>query len=638
MNETACILIAEADPHLLQASSNLLRRAGYRVLEAATGDDALRMAGEQKPDLILLDTGLPDVDGLEICRRIKADATPTGSFVVMLSSTKTESENQVAGLQACADGYIVWPIPDQELLACIQALLCSQQAETTLQPVHDDLDLQMKERAAELTEQVKELNCLYGMSRLIERSGIALAEILQGTAALLPAAWQYPEITGARIFLQGQEFPTENFRHTDWMQACDILVHGKRAGSVEVCYLEGRPERAEDPFLEEERTLINAVAERLGRVVERMQTEQALRQSEGLLRTIAANYPAYLSIVEKGEKDLVVGFTSGKQFERDGLNPNDFVGLTVEEIFGEQAFVVREHYLKAFGGEEVSFQLSINNQHQSYRVVPLHDELGQVQRILAVVEDITARKLAEDALRQRSAELQARNEELDAFAHTVAHDLQNPLSMIIGFADVLEQRYTTLPTEDVEHSLGTIVRSGRKMSKIIHELLLLSSVRGIDVDVQPLDMPRIVTEARLRLARPIQEHQAEIVLPEVWPKALGHAPWIEEVWVNYLSNAINYGGCPPRVELGAAVQAGGSTPPAVRFWIRDNGPGLTPEEQAQLFVPFTRLAQGKAKGLGLGLSIVRRIVNKLGGEVGIESDGVPGQGSLFFFTLPAAIE
>jgi signal transduction histidine kinase len=151
-------------------------------------------------------------------------------------------------------------------------------------------------------------------------------------------------------------------------------------------------------------------------------------------------------------------------------------------------------------------------------------------------------------------------------------------------------------------------------------------------------MPRIVTEARLRLARPIQEHQAEIVLPEVWPKALGHAPWIEEVWVNYLSNAINYGGCPPRVELGAAVQAGGSTPPAVRFWIRDNGPGLTPEEQAQLFVPFTRLAQGKAKGLGLGLSIVRRIVNKLGGEVGIESDGVPGQGSLFFFTLPAAIE
>jgi two-component system sensor histidine kinase/response regulator len=163
-------------------------------------------------------------------------------------------------------------------------------------------------------------------------------------------------------------------------------------------------------------------------------------------------------------------------------------------------------------------------------------------------------------------------------------------------------------------------------------------VRGVDVDVQPLDMARIVTEARLRLARPIQEHQAEIVVPDAWPKALGYAPWIEEVWVNYLSNAIKYGGRPPRVELGAVVQAGGSAPPAARFWVRDNGPGLTPEEQARLFVPFTRLAQASAKGHGLGLSIVRRIVEKLGGEVGVESTGMPGQGSLFFFTLPAVIE
>jgi signal transduction histidine kinase len=109
---------------------------------------------------------------------------------------------------------------------------------------------------------------------------------------------------------------------------------------------------------------------------------------------------------------------------------------------------------------------------------------------------------------------------------------------------------------------------------------------------------------------------------------MGYAPWIEEVWMNYISNGIKYGGKPPRLELGAECLSGG----AVRFWIRDNGVGVAPAQQSQLFVPFSRLHQIRAQGHGLGLSIVQRIVNKLGGEVGVESDGE--HGSLFFFTLP----
>jgi signal transduction histidine kinase len=146
-------------------------------------------------------------------------------------------------------------------------------------------------------------------------------------------------------------------------------------------------------------------------------------------------------------------------------------------------------------------------------------------------------------------------------------------------------------------------------------------------------MANIVDEARLRLSDLIEERQAEIVLPEAsaWPVALGHAEWIVEVWVNYFSNAIKYGGQPPCMKLGAEAQPDGM----VRFWARDNGHGLSPEEQARLFTPFTRLNQVRAKGHGLGLSIVRRIVEKLGGQVGVESR--IGQGSSFFFTLPSAV-
>jgi len=248
------------------------------------------------------------------------------------------------------------------------------------------------------------------------------------------------------------------------------------------------------------------------------------------------------------------------------------------------------------------------------------------------LEDITARKRAEEALRERAAELERRNEELDAFAHTVAHDLKGPLSPLIGFAHVLTQASDRLSEGQTHEIYQTIARSSRKMANIIDELLLLSSVRTMEeVETGPLDMARVVAQAQARLAHFAEERQAEILLPEAWPVAVGYGPWIEEVWVNYLSNAIKYGGEPPRVELGAAVPdvaTGG-----VRFWVQDNGAGLTPEEQARLFTPFTRLDQTRATGHGLGLSIVRRIVERLGGQVDVDS--TPGEGSVFGFTLPS---
>lgn len=234
------------------------------------------------------------------------------------------------------------------------------------------------------------------------------------------------------------------------------------------------------------------------------------------------------------------------------------------------------------------------------------------------------------ALRRRTFQLQARNEELDAFAHTVAHDLKSPLAHIVGFAETLEHDYPELSNEELLRSLHTMAQSGRKMNRIVEELLLLAGVRKARIEAKPLNMDKIVTEAIKRLADMVRQYAPEITAPETWPVALGYAPWVEEIWVNYLSNAFKYGGWPPRVELGASVQSDGM----IRFWVRDNGPGLPPQAQARLFTPFTRLRQVHLKGHGLGLSIVRRIAEKLDGQVGVESN--VGEGSVFTFTLPAA--
>jgi len=232
-----------------------------------------------------------------------------------------------------------------------------------------------------------------------------------------------------------------------------------------------------------------------------------------------------------------------------------------------------------------------------------------------------------EALRQRTVELEARNEDLAAYAHTVAHDLKNPLSYVVSLAEVLREEYDTIPEEELLRYLHKMAQRGRKMTNTIDELLLLAGVRQMEVGMIPLDMASIVAEALQQLGDMIEEHQAEITLPETWPVALGHGPWVEAVWVNYLSNAIKYGGHPPRMELGAMVQSGRE----VCFWVRDNGAGISPEEQARLFKPFTRIEQVSTKGHGLGLSIVQRIVSKLGGQVGVESE--IDQGSVFSFTL-----
>jgi two-component system, sensor histidine kinase and response regulator len=227
-------------------------------------------------------------------------------------------------------------------------------------------------------------------------------------------------------------------------------------------------------------------------------------------------------------------------------------------------------------------------------------------------------------------ELRQRNADLDTFAHTVAHDLKNPLTVLIGFAELLAEGFETMSMDDVQDSLDAIINKGYKAVSIVDELLLLASLRREEVRAMPVDMADLVKEVQIRLANVIQERQAKIHMPHMWPSALGYEPWLEEVWVNYLDNAIKYGGDPPEVTLGSTPLDNG----LVRFWVQDNGVGLSEEEMAVIFKPLVRVQAVRVQGNGLGLSIVRQIVEKLGGRVGVESTGAPGEGSRFYFDLP----
>ncbi len=221
-------------------------------------------------------------------------------------------------------------------------------------------------------------------------------------------------------------------------------------------------------------------------------------------------------------------------------------------------------------------------------------------------------------------------QDLNAFAYTVAHDLKSPLGTMMTAANVIQDEYATLPPEQLQVLADVIAQGANKTVNIVNEMLVLAGVqKGADVTFRPLDMDFITNEALERLQQDIRKSGAEIVVPGEWPKAVGHAPWVEEVWVNYVSNAVKYGGTPPRIELGADPPSNGK----VRFWIKDNGPGIGDIDAALLFEPFTRFAKIPVPGHGLGLSIVKRIVERSKGEVGVDTN--MEQGSRFFFTLPS---
>ena len=274
---------------------------------------------------------------------------------------------------------------------------------------------------------------------------------------------------------------------------------------------------------------------------------------------------------------------------------------------------------------------ALNRGASGYITKPLNMDqvLAAIREALEKQRLFAEKQQADAALRRYAEELETRNEELDAFAHTVAHDLKAPLHNIAGFADILLEDGDLFSKAERQESLETILQTADRMATIIDELLLLAEVRKGEVELKKVDMVSVVDAALERLHRMVEQHDAKVHMPDDWPDVVGYPGWIEEVWVNYLSNGLKYGGRPPHLELG--FNADGDS---VRFWVRDNGAGIPPDEQEQLFTPFTRLAQVRVEGHGLGLSVVRRIVRKLDGEVGVKSE--VGNGSTFYFTLPKA--
>jgi len=267
-----------------------------------------------------------------------------------------------------------------------------------------------------------------------------------------------------------------------------------------------------------------------------------------------------------------------------------------------------------------------------------NEQADKRQKVLHALYEVEQARLEAQTQYNRNVILQAEIQqseqiirELDAYADNVAHDLRNPIGVIVGFGGLLDMNLSnTLDTESRSY-LNNMLAAADKMNDIVESLLTLARARREEILPQVVNMEAVLNEALKRVQPVISQQNVIVERRGTLPEAMGNEAWLEDAFVNYISNGIKYGGNPARIIIGATQQDDGF----VCYWVQDNGRGLNPEETQLLFKKFERLGQQKIEGHGLGLTIVKTIIEKLGGTVQVESSGVVGEGSTFSFTLRA---
>jgi signal transduction histidine kinase len=481
-----------------------------------------------------------------------------------------------------------------------------------------------------LRERVKELTCLYGIARVAGRPGIHLDEFLAEVVELLPQGWQYPEITSARIVMDERRFLTGGFKESVIRQSADIVVSDSPRGRVEIFYLDETPEADEGPFLKEERALITAVAETIGKRVAHHEAQWALQErvkeltclyqiarvasrpgiqlDDFLQETVELLPPGWqypeitqARITLDRRSRSTTGFTETLFRQRADIVINDVNRGQIEVIYtqsrpeaGEGPFLKEERSLINEIARQVGF--AVEHWEAEQETIRLQDQLRHAER-LATVGQLSA---------------------------GVAHELNEPLAAILGFAQFVQET-PNLP-DQANRDVEKIINGALHAREVIRKLMLFT--RQVPSQKGECHLSRIVKESLYLLeARCAREGITMIHrLEEKLPPVMADPSQLHQVLVNLLVNAIQ--AMPQGGELTIGTR---SDAQYVYLTVEDAGVGMSPEVQKQLFLPFFT-TKDVGQGSGLGLAVVHGIVTAHGGQVRVTSE--VGKGSTFEVSVP----
>jgi len=678
---SARILLADDNADMREYVRRLLSQR-WTVEAVGDGVAALAIARERPPDLVLTDIMMPELDGFELLRALRADPK-TKEIPVIFLSARAGEESRLEGLEAGADDYLVKPFSARELLAHVSARLELAQARREFL----SREREAREEAETLNDVSRSMAGELDLQKLVQHvtdAGTKLAGAKfgaffynvtneKGESYLLYTLSGAPREAFDQFSLpRNTPLFDPTFRGEGPIRLADVLAdprygknpphHGMPRGHLAVrSYLAvpvisrsgevigglffGHPEPG--IFTERAERLVVGVAAQAAVAIDNARLFEAVKKAQFEAQTNAERLRGVFNSTSVGVAILTLdarflevnaAFSTITGYSAEELKTMDCATFThpddcatMQERIGElrsgriPTFVLEKRYFRK-DGRMVWVQNSVSL---------MRDAEGRPANIIALCQDITERKRAEEALRQKTIEAQEASRIKSEFVSNVSHELRTPLNAIIGYTDLLfEDLQARLSNEDLDYLLG-VQKNAQDLLRLVNDVLDLAKIESgkIPVQIERINLADLMQETLLGMqplfdkkSLDVRFHQAKSL-----PQIHSDRDKIKQIYVNLLSNAVkftNKGGI--TIKMIDLPEKGG-----VEISIQDTGIGIKPEELPKIFNAFHQADASSTRefgGVGLGLAIVKELIHLLQGEIRVESEYQTG--STFTIFLP----
>lgn len=616
------ILLVDDNPEKTLALQSIIAELDHDVVVASSAEAGLRELLRQEFSLALLDVQMPGMDGIEMAKLIRSRPVHEHLTIVFMSSLDQSDERLESAYSLGAIDFISLPARRPVIKGKLSAILGLQQKARCLEITVDQNARRLaetEERFRSLLENADDVAIFFldAAGHVVEWSrgaeictGWTTLEIRERFYGILyvpgDVAQHVPERKLADACASHSVFFDHWFLRKDgsrfWGRLYLVELRGKAGGGFAVMLRDASAERA----AEQERQIKAEVFECMSESV---------------------------CVVDE---DFHIVYANPAAERAFGYPVAELVGLDKRVLndYSPEENAARVAMLMAHFAENRSWSGEWHNRRKDGSRFVTHTRLSRLEHdgtryFVCVQEDLTERKHALAAV-QRSAELQEVVGELEAFTYSVSHDLRSPLRTVRGFAEVVIQDYAhALDGPGLQH-MERIRNAAEQLEKLVEDILAFSRLPREQLALHAVDLHRVVTSIVEETPGFCPPH-ARIVISSL-PVVDGHEPSLRQVFSNLLDNAVKFvpKGRPPVVHVRAEVVGAEAT-----IWVEDNGIGLRAEDQARIFRAFERVGDPEGyRGTGVGLAIVHRTVERLGGTVGVKSE--LGSGSKFWIKLPTS--